>query len=547
MSHLKQRIEELALELTRIKSVVDTPGEVEVADRIHEILAGLPYFQAHPDQLIKAPVRDDELGRYSIIALLRGEASDNRKTVVTLGHFDTVGTSDYGILEEFACDPCELTEQFRSVNLSEEARADLASGEYLFGRGLFDMKTGDAILMAILEDLARDPAAFDGNLIFVAVCDEEAASKGMLAAIPVLVDLKETYGLDYQALLDTDYMTSEYPGDPNRYFYVGTVGKIMPSFYVVGKETHVGEAFKGLDANHIAARIVDLVDLNPAYCDVVDGEATLPPVTLRMRDLKEEYSVQTARTANIYLNYATHHSSPSEVLQKMTAAALEAFSQVIRQLDDHYRTYCDLAGRPFQPLPFTPRVLTYRELVDLVIAEDGPQFQAALEAKLVEIKADGQLDDREKSLRIVEFVHDQWSDRDPVVIIYITPPYYPHILVSDDDPKGHHLLDTLRSVADSVETGHPLVFKKFFPFISDMSYGGAPKDPEVIRDLKGNMPGFGITYDLPLDEMQELDLPVVDIGPFGKDAHKFTERIETRWAFETAPLLTWETIHRLLR
>ncbi len=40
------------------------------------------------------------------------------------------------------------------------------------------------------------------------------------------------------------------------------------------------------------------------------------------------------------------------------------------------------------------------------------------------------------------------------------------------------------------------------------------------------MPGFGTKYSLPLEEMQKLNLPVVNIGPFGKDAHKFTERLE---------------------
>ena len=38
-------------------------------------------------------------------------------------------------------------------------------------------------------------------------------------------------------------MTSEFEGDENKYVYIGTVGKLMPSFYVVGKETHVGESF----------------------------------------------------------------------------------------------------------------------------------------------------------------------------------------------------------------------------------------------------------------------------------------------------------------
>lgn len=547
MEDLKKRIEELAVELTRVRSVVETKGEVAVATKIYDILGQFPYFKTHPAYLFKVPVADDPLGRFSVIALLKGEKTPQADTVITLGHFDTVGTSDYGNLEHLATEPYELTEALKDLPVSVEVKADLESDKYLCGRGLFDMKTGDAILIAIMEKLAKDPKSFQGNLIYVAVCDEEANSKGMLAAVPELVALGKREQLNYLALLDTDYMTSEYQGDDNKYVYVGTVGKLMPSFYVVGKETHVGEAFKGLDANGLAAEIVGLVNLNPAYCDVVEGEVTLPPVTLKMRDLKTEYSVQTTRTANVYFNYATHSSTPSDVLLKMKAAGLTAFESVLTRLNEHYKTYCDLAQRPFQTLPFTPRVMTFRELFAAVQAEQtGPDVSAGYQALVQELKQRRDLDDRDKALKLVEYVHDLWSDRDPVIIVYLTPPYYPHIYVNEATEKGKRLLSAVSGVVSETDAGYPLVFKKFFPYISDLSYGGAPKDDRVIEDLKGNMPGFGVTYDLPVSDMQALDLPVLDIGPFGKDAHKFTERIETEYSFEVAPRLTWQTIMKLL-
>ena len=37
---------------------------------------------------------------------------------------------------------------------------------------------------------------------------------------------------------------------------------------------------------------------------------------------------------------------------------------------------------------------------------------------------------------------------------------------------------------------------------------------KIIAALKDNMPGFGTKYDLPLEDMQKLDLPVLDIGGF---------------------------------
>ena len=43
------------------------------------------------------------------------------------------------------------------------------------------------------------------------------------------------------------------------------------------------------------------------------------------------------------------------------------------------------------------------------------------------------------------------------------------------------------------------------------------------------MPAFGSKYDLPIKDMQKLNLPVVNIGPFGKDAHQYTERLEKKY------------------
>ena len=223
-------------------------------------------------------VPNDKLGRKSLIAIMKGEKKKSDKTIIMIGHTDTVGISDYGTLKHLANKPYELTEKFKEIasTLPPEVRKDLESGEYLFGRGLFDMKTGDAIIMAVMEEISKDIGNFEGNLIFAAVCDEEGNSGGMLSVIPEFIKLQEKENFDYLALLDTDYMTSEYEGDENKYVYIGTVGKLMPSFYVVGKETHVGESFKGVDANQIAAEITTRINLNADFCDIAEGEVLAP-------------------------------------------------------------------------------------------------------------------------------------------------------------------------------------------------------------------------------------------------------------------------------
>jgi arginine utilization protein RocB len=543
------RIEEIAVALTNQLSVVETPGELNSVQKVYDIFSEMDYYKKNPDHLQFVDMKNDKLGRRSLIATMKGGKGNSKKTIVMIGHTDTVGISDYGTLKDYAHRPYELTEKFKEIasSLPEEARRDLESGDYLFGRGLFDMKTGDAIIMAIMEEISKDIENFEGNLIFAAVCDEEANSGGMLSVVPELVKMREEHGYDYLALLDTDYMTAEYEGDPNKYVYIGTVGKLMPSFYVVGKETHVGESFKGIDANQILAAITNRINLNVDFCDVAEGEVSLPPITLKQRDLKPEYSVQTVQYATSFFNYATHISTPDEVLAKMVKAAEEAFQGTIDDLNHQYKRFCELANRAYKQLPWKTRVLTYDQLYNEVKAELGDELDVRLKELSDRMMQDESIDQREFSLKLVELTHHLWSDRDPVVIVFFTPPYYPHIYVEGKEPREKALLEAVADAVNSTETDYKLVYKKFFPYISDLSYAAAPKDPKIIAALKNNMPGFGVKYDLPLEDMQKLDLPVLDIGAFGKDAHRFTERIEKRYSFEVAPILVYKTIMNLLK
>lgn len=542
---IAKRIEEIAIELTNELSVVETPGELDSVNKIFEIFSKMPYYTENPEDLFFVET-GDKLGRKSVVAVLRGKKNISKKTVVMIGHTDTVGISDYGNLQEYANRPYELMEKLKEVTLSEEVTRDLNSGEYLFGRGLFDMKTGDAIIMALMEEIASDIENFEGNLIFAGVCDEEGNSGGMLSVVPKLVEMQEKEGLEYLALLDTDYMTSEFEGDENKYVYIGTVGKLMPSFYVVGKETHVGESFKGIDPNQIASHITSRINLNPEFCDVAEGEVSLPPITLHQRDLKTEYSVQIAKSATLFFNYATHCSTPDEVLVKMKNAANEAFQEAIDTLNNRYSTFCEMAGRKQELLPWKARTMTYEELLAAVEKENA-SVKDIMDEYNRELMKDEDLDPRTFSLRMVEKLHSLWSDREPVVVVYFSPPYYPHIYVEGTAEKEKNLIDAVAEAVDSTKTDYRLVYKKFFPYISDLSYAAAPKDPAIIAALKDNMPGFGSKYDLPLEDMQKLDLPVLDIGSFGKDAHKFTERIEKRYSFNVAPELVYKTVMNLLK
>ena len=543
---LAKRIEELTIELTNIKSIVGSKSELDSVNAIYKKFEEMDYYKENPELLKYVDFENDSLGRKSVVATMKGKKGNSNKTLVLIGHTDTVGISDYGNLQEYATKPFELAEKLEGVSLPDDAKKNLESGEWLFGRGIFDMKCGVATLMCIMEDISKDLENFEGNLVFAAVGDEEGNSGGMLSVVPDLLKIQEKEGFEYLAVIDTDYMTQLYPGDENKYIFVGTVGKLMPSFYVVGKETHVGEAYKGLDPNQLAGAITNKINLKFEYCDVAEGEVSLPPITLRQKDLKEEYSVQIAKTATLYFNYSTHKSTPDEVMTKMKDAANEAFTEVVADLNDQYKQFCDASNFPHEELPWEPRVISFNELYDAVKAEMGDKLDTKIEEIKEELLKDKSLDERDFSMKVVEEVHKLWSDKDPVVVVYYSPPYYPHIYVEGSEHKEKILLESVDEAVDAVESDYKIVSKKFYPYISDLSFVSAPKDPKIMEALKSNMPALDSKYKLPLDAMQKLGLPVVNIGPFGKDAHKFTERLEKKYSFEVAPKLVKQTIENLL-
>ena len=44
---LAKRVEEIALALGQVRSVVDTPGEIDAANKVYEIFSGMDYWIGH--------------------------------------------------------------------------------------------------------------------------------------------------------------------------------------------------------------------------------------------------------------------------------------------------------------------------------------------------------------------------------------------------------------------------------------------------------------------------------------------------------------------
>jgi len=110
------------------------------------------------------------------------------------------------------------------------------------------------------------------------------------------------------------------------------------------------------------------------------------------------------------------------------------------------------------------------------------------------------------------------------------------------------LLDAVKESIEFVQdySDKPIVNKMFYPYISDSSFMAISDDIEDLDALKKNMPAWGTKYIYPIEDILEINVPVVNIGTFGKDGHKMTERVHMKYSFENVPNMTYGTIKRLI-
>jgi arginine utilization protein RocB len=542
MTVSRQEIYDLMLELVAIPSVSPSPAETELAELIYSKLAELPYFKANKDDLVYIPVPDDPYGRKAVFAIVRAQPETNRTLILT-GHFDVVDTSSAGALADVAFRPEEYTRRIRELKMPEEARQDLESGKFLFGRGVMDMKLGIAIQMALLGKYSQAPENLPVNIAFLAVGDEENNSAGMRAAITYLANM-QAEGYDFLACINSEGVIPKFPGDTNCYVDIGTIGKIMPMFYCVGRESHVGQYYAGLNANLLAAAVVMELEGNPEWAEEWKGEVYPPPASLKLKDLRDIYSVTLPARAVVYFNHLTVTGTPDEILEKMKSVAHKAFERAVEHMSRSAASFWERAKAP-APVPWEPKVITVQELVSEVAQTFHGDLDGHIKAYIGKLPEG--TDEREKSLFVMEELLKFYPDKNPMIVVGFLPPYYPHRTNKRESAREKGLLDAVnRLIAQAkAEFNETLVISEHFASISDLSYVGFQGKREELVPLAHNTPGWGVIYDIDLDNLLKLDIPVVNLGPWGKDAHKFMERVELDYSLEVVPVLLESLIEKL--
>ena len=586
-----QDIESMTIRLSKAASITDSEGEKSFPAFLKAVLLEIPYFQTNPDDIVIQNIENDPKGRANLFALVRGSGKD---CVLLTGHYDVVQTSMYGSLEPWAFDPealkAKLLDQPPELDGTEEAlqslRKDLASGEFLPGRGVLDMKSGLAAGISILSAFSRkrehgggndgvhrtdhseelwhehgggrreerqpdqigelgdnNAGKRRGNILFMAVADEEGSSRGMKAAASRLPVLLKDWGLEPRLVVNLDAAVDQGEGEQGRAVFTGSVGKALPFVYFIGRCTHAGAPFDGINPALMASEFAREIECNPdALAERRDkpGEAPSPPTILYFREARESYDVTTAQAFFCAINVLSHTLSPEAIIESLGKLAETAMYRATELLGKRASAFSGLVSGQFSIPDVKPSVLAFKDFVRKAeLAKPGILDSAR------SLAATRHPDDRvQQSLAVLQTILPFAGIEGPAAVLGFAPPYYPR--AEFDQNKNADFMATLREIiADfSKEIGKRIRLRPYFPGISDMSFLSFFDSPEqrcFVRKMCPVIDSFGADAAL-----LPIGCPVINLGPWGREYHQLGERVHKEYSFKQMPILLSRLVSAVL-
>ncbi len=543
----KESIKKILYGYVNEDSISNTKKEKQAEKYFIDYFSSQKYFQENPEYMGAFPIENDALKRSVSWAMVRGNGT---KTVVMIHHNDVVTVEDYKSLKNFAFQPDVLYEKLGAIkdSFSEEARKDYESGDYLFGRGVCDMKGGGSIQMQLLTEYSLED--FNGNVIVLGLPDEENLSVGMRTAVLLLKKLKAKYSLDYVLMINSEPHQRRNPEEG--VFSFGSIGKVMPYIYVRGFLAHAGKVFEGFNPVNVMAEIVRETEVNVELSDVMGKEVAPPPTWLYLRENKLSYDVSMPLSISGCLSVLTFTQTPKSVLDKVKTICKKSFDRVIEDMNSNYTKYMQHGGSNSAMLSWKSNVVFFGELCSEAREKYGDDFQAKYEEYLEKI-SDDIFHERETYIsanyKLIEFVYDYIDDMSPRVVIALAPPYYPNVTNKFHEGEENQLSNLYDVMSGFVQRtfGQKYVAENIYTGISDLSYSSVYNYEETLEGLRQAMPLFGKAYNLPIAEINEIAMPCVNVGPWGKDFHKLTERVYKPDLYYRTPQILDYVIRAILK
>ena len=130
------------------------------------------------------------------------------------------------------------------------------------------------------------------------------------------------------------------------------------------------------------------------------------------------------------------------------------------------------------------------------------------------------------------------------MVIGFAPPYYPSMncrFLGNTELKIESLIADYRQYLD--QRGYSLKVEEYFMGINDTSYCALEKDVASYQVVLDSLATPAQIYDLDLDKIAQIQVPAVNLGPWGKELHKRGERVYKEDFLETIPNYLLELLY----
>jgi arginine utilization protein RocB len=534
---MTSRARAIALDLASWPSVNGTPDETAFSGRLAAYLQSIPELKAAGVNLEAWPIAGDALGRSNVVAHLPGQGHD---AIVLAGHFDVVPIDDYGTLAPLAWFPEQLApqmiEQLRATGSNALALNDLESGAFLPGRGLLDMKSGLAAGIAAMERHAADPNR-RGHMVLIATPDEEDRSVGMRAASVALTPWLQAKGLNPKLGINLDATCDNGDGSSGRTVALGCVGKLLLSAFVVGTDAHACYPLNGVNGTYLTAELIAEMEFATELGEEAGCELASPPTVLASRDLKSIYNVTTPSRVWTIWNVLTQRRTSADVLARARTISERAIARAQARMAERAGT---LSNAPALAAGWNHvRVMSFAE-VRSVALENDPGFEVAFAGRAAKLAADDTLDYPTRSRILTELAWDASGLEGPVIVLGFASMPYPAINWGAG-PDAATLEASIAAVTSRISARHKTSVQlvRHLEVIVDMSFLGQV-DAHDLRETATETPIWGSSIIWDLSAQPTPALPMVNIGPWGRDYHHWLERVDVDYAYRVLPDLVFE-------
>lgn len=543
LNGIEKDIEEILFSYVKAESYTSTYKEKEAEKFFLNYFSNIQYFKNTPNSYGAYPIEDDAFNRSVCYAMLKGNGED---TIVFLHHNDIVSIEDFKLLKDYAFSPYELKKELMKIKdtLNEDVQKDLNEGTFLFGRGVCDMKGGGSIQIALMKRYS-EINDFNGNIILIAVPDEENLSAGMRSAVKLLNELKDEHKLNYKLMINSEpHQRKDFT---QGIFSEGSVGKIMPFIYVRGVLAHAGKVFEGINPLNIMSSIVRKTELNMDLSDSVGNESAPPPTWLYLRDSKEQYDVSMPLSTKGCFSILTLNQTPQSVLKKVKEICVKSFDEVIENMNKNYQRFTEIINLSTNTLPWKTKVVNFSELFQEAETSYGERFVYNYKNKLKDLELkikNNEITMMDSNFELIEFIYEHIDDISPRVVYGLIPPYYPNVANLNVENLDLSIKDISKKLNDFTKKEFNQIYTSeyFYTGISDLSYSSVIRSKEISNALELSMPLFGKLYNIPFDAIENISMPCINIGPWGKDFHKLTERVSIEDLYKRTPQIIHQAI-----